>query len=214
MLEQKIIDAYNTIQDDAYITYNNSDEVSFDGSQIQQEFFEAWNYISEYYNAKKPKILKFLEVGAWKGLWGIAFTEFCKINKIKGEYVTITMMSHDPNNRHLWDTLKYINQQPQQNATLIDMNTFNEDALSEVTKNNTNYNIVFIDAGHKYEEAKNDISKFSSLATDLLLFHDIRPKKATEHCGVYQAICDAGINLTKEISTTDLQMGIGIKYII
>ena len=59
---------------------------------------------------------------------------------------------------------------------------------------------------------KNDIDKFSSLATDMLMFHDIRPFETNEHCGVYQAIQDSNSVLDEEISVAD-EMGIGIKYI-
>jgi hypothetical protein len=81
-----------------------------------------------------------------------------------------------------------------------------------VQNHHQTYDIVFIDAGHKYHEAKNDIDKFSSLATDMLMFHDIRPFVTNEHCGVYQAIQDSNIVLDEEISVAD-EMGIGIKYI-
>ena len=60
---------------------------------------------------------------------------------------------------------------------------------------------------------ENDIDKFASLATDLLLFHDIRPIEATDNCGVYKAIQDSNIKLDLEISVVDSEMGIGIKYI-
>jgi hypothetical protein len=211
MLEQKIIDTYNLVQD--YVTYTNDGSVSFNGTQRQLEFFKAWECISKYYDSKKTQNLKFLEVGAYRGLWGLAFTEFCKVKGIEGDYVTITMINHDPNNPPLYNSIDYIKNQPKMTATLIDMNTFDENALSEVQKYYQTYNIVFIDAGHKYHEVKNDIDKFSNLATDMLLFHDIRPIIPTENCGVYQAIKDSNIILDEEISIIDSEMGIGIKYI-
>ena len=210
MLAQNIINAYSAVHTQQF--YTNDDIPSFDGSQRQSEFFKAWDYISKYYSKKKPQTLKFLEVGAWKGLWGIAFIEFCKINKIKGEYVTITMIDHDPNNRPLYNTLSYILDEGFK-CHLIDLNTFDPQALNKVQAYSEDYNIVFIDAGHKYEEAKNDIDKFATLATDLLLFHDIRPIETTNNCGVYEAIQDANIELDIEISVVDSEMGIGIKYI-
>jgi hypothetical protein len=210
MLELNIIEAYSKVHTPLF--YTNNDDPSFDGSQRQSEFFTAWNTINEFYDGKTEK-LTFLEVGAWKGLWGMAFAEFCKEKGIEGEYVTITMIDHDPNNQPLYKTIDYINEQPGLKASLIDLNTFDESALSEVQKHYTSYNIVFIDAGHKYEEAKNDIDKFASLATDMLMFHDIRPVIATPNCGVYQAIVDSNITLDEEISVVDDQMGIGIKFI-
>jgi|TARA_R110000751_G_scaffold142295_1_gene245705 hypothetical protein len=210
MLEINIIESYSKVHNPHHYTNNN--ELSFDGSQRQSEFFTAWNIISSFYEGKNEK-LTFLEVGAWKGLWGMAFAEFCKQKGIEGEYVTITMIDHDPNNQPLYKTLDYINKQPGLKATLIDLNTFDENALTEVTKDHTSYNIVFMDAGHKYYEAKNDIDKFGNLATDMLIFHDIRPVIVTENCGVYQAIVDSNIVLDEEISVVDDQMGIGIKFI-
>ena len=210
MLELNIIEAYSTVHTKQF--YTNDDAPSFDGSQRQSEFFKAWKEIENFYKKSKVEKLTFLEVGAWKGLWGIAFAEFCKEKGIQGEYITITMISHDPNNQPLYRSIDYINNQPGMTASLIDMNTFSKDALNEVKKYHQTYNMVFIDAGHKYDEIKNDISKFSNLATDMLLFHDIRPMAVNEHCGVYQAIQDSNIVLDKEIAVAD-EMGIGIKFI-
>jgi hypothetical protein len=58
-----------------------------------------------------------------------------------------------------------------------------------------------------------DIKKFSPLAEDILIFHDIRPKQTNPSCGVYQAILDSNIQLDEEIVTNEGIMGIGIKYI-
>ena len=210
MIELNIINTYSQLH--SPLVYTNNDSVSFDGGQRQSEFFAAWNEIIKFYDLKKPSKITFLEVGAARGLWGIAFAEFCKEKGIQGEYVTITMMDHDPNNPPLYRSIDYINNQPKMTATLIDMNTFDKNALDEVKKYHQTYDIVFIDAGHKYHEVKNDIDKFSNLATDMLLFHDIRPIEATSNCGVYQAIQDSNIVLDEEISVAD-EMGIGIKYI-
>ncbi len=209
-LKLNIINVYSQIH--TLVSYNNNSSISFDGSQRQIEFFTAWDRITQFYENKKIDKLKFLEVGAWKGLWGLAFTEFCKLYNIKGEYTTITLIDHDPNNIPLYNTINY-NKSQGIKSNLIDMNTFDKNALSEVKKYGESFNIVFIDAGHKYHEAINDINKFSSLATDLLLFHDIRPITATNDCGVYQAIQDSNIKLDEEISTSNAEMGIGIKYI-
>jgi hypothetical protein len=210
MLELNIIEAYSTVHTKQF--YTNDDAPSFDGSQRQSEFFKAWKEIENFYKKSKVEKLTFLEVGAWKGLWGIAFAEFCKEKGIQGEYVTITMIDHDPNNQPLHQTINYINEQHNIKGSLIDLNTFDENALPEVLKHNEKFNMVFIDAGHKYHEVVNDIEKFSSLASDILLFHDIRPITPTDNCGVYQAIQDLKITLDEEIAVGD-EMGIGIKYI-
>lgn len=210
MFEQNLISVYSKLH--SKINYTNDSSVSFDGTQIQKEFFEAWGEIEKFYEKIKPSELTFLEVGAYKGLWGLAFCEFCKIKNIKGKYVTITLVDHDPNNRPLYSTLNYMNDNDCP-ADLIDLNTFDENALSEVKKIKESFNIVFIDAGHKYHEIKNDIDKFFNLATDMVLFHDIRPIQPDNFCGVYQAILDSNIVLDREIVYNGTIMGIGIKYV-
>lgn len=210
MLIKKILETYSNLHSN--VEYTDSDTVSFDGSQIQKEFFEAWDCISEYYKRNTVSELTFLEVGAWKGLWGIAFAEFCKLRGIKGKYVTITMIDQDPNNQPLYKTIEYI-QSIGVNATLIDKNTLDESALTDVLKYSKSYNMVFIDADHSYESVLSDIEKFAPLATDILLFHDIRPKAVMQNFGVYQAIVDSNISLDKEIISNENAMGIGIKYL-
>jgi len=210
-LNYKIIDTYSKVH--SSISYMNNENVSFEGSQKQKEFFEAWDVIQTFYKNSKVKKLSFLEIGAWKGLWGLAFMEFCKSKNIEGTYTTLTLLDHDPNNKPLLATLEYLTENNIKN-NLIDKNTQDPSALKDIIQISNNYNIVFIDAGHTYEEVTNDINKFSNLATDVLLFHDIRPKVKTSSCGVYQAIQDSNIILDKEICYGhDNQMGIGIKFI-
>lgn len=209
MIQQQIIQIYSQIH--APILYTNDLEVSFEGSQIQREFFMAWNYITEYYKKNPSDNISFLEVGAWKGLWGIAFCEFCKLHKIKGSYLTLTMIDQDPNNQPLYNTIEYINTQGI-TAKLINMNTLDPNSLPAVLKYSKSFNIVFIDADHRYEAVMSDISKFADLADDILLFHDIRPKEVMKNYGVYQAIVDSGLVLDEEIVTNENGMGIGIIY--
>jgi hypothetical protein len=207
MLNQNIIKTYSQIH--TSITYTNDTDISFEGSQIQQEFFSAWDYISKYFKQNPTNELKFLEIGAWKGLWGIAFCEFCKSQNINGSYLTLTMIDQDPNNQPLYRTIDYINSQGI-TANLIDLNTMHPDALPSILEYGSSFNIVFIDADHSYEAVISDISKFSNLADDILLFHDIRPKQVVPNYGVYQAIIDSGLTLDKEIITNENGMGIGI----
>lgn len=208
-LEQKIIDTYSKIH--TPIQYTNSNKVSFEGSQIQQEFFTTWNRITEYFKQNPVNRLNFLEIGAWKGLWGIAFCEFCKLTNIDGSYLTLTMIDQDPNNQPLYKTIDYINSQGI-TADLIDMDTKHPNALATILEYESSFNIVFIDADHSYEAVMNDISKFSKLAGSILLFHDIRPKHIIPNYGVYQAIIDSGLILDEEITTNENGMGIGIIY--
>jgi hypothetical protein len=209
MLRKQIIQTYSQIH--APILYTDGLDISFEGSQVQREFFQAWDYIADYFKQNPTDKLTFLEVGAWKGLWGIAFCEFCKIQKIEGEYLTLTMINQDPNNQPLYKTIDYINSQGIL-AKLIDINTLDENALPEVLKHRSSFNIVFIDADHSYDSVMSDISKFAGLSDDILLFHDIRPKAVLPNFGVYQAIIDSNLTLDTEIVTNETGMGIGIIY--
>ena len=210
MLHKKIIQTYSKVHTN--VEYTNDTAISFDGSQIQYEFFTAWECIEKYYQKNKTNYLSFLEIGAWKGLWGLAFTEFCKMHKIRGEYLTLTMIDQDQNNKYLKSSLDYIRSE-RLKANLVDMSTLSEKALPEILKYSDSFNIVFIDAAHDYLSVINDINKFAPLAQDLLIFHDIRPVIPTSSCGVYQAIKDLGIELDEEIVTHQTLMGIGIKYV-
>lgn len=207
-----IIETYSKIHSSIELVDDN--QITFEGSQIQGEFKKAWEVIEEYYNENPTGTLSFLEVGAWKGLWAIAFAHFCSIHDIEGYYVTITKLNDDINNNGLLKTIKYINKHSWDIcADVIDSDTHNILAEDLVRKYNEKYNIVFIDAGHKYEDVINDITKFAPLCKDILLFHDIRPVEPTLNCGVYKAIKNSGIELDIEIVTREDLMGIGIKYI-
>jgi hypothetical protein len=207
----KITEQYSKLHTNTTYTYNDK-EISFDGSQIVEEFSEAWNKISDYYKTNKVSQITFLEIGAYRGLWAIAFAELCKSLKVKGKYVTITLMDNDTNNIHLHKSLDYVKSLGI-DTTLINGNTLDENALDSVKQHSSTYNIVFIDGGHTYDVISSDIQKFVPLCEDILLFHDIRPKQKNQNNGVYQAIQDASIELDEEIVSNEEIMGIGVKYI-
>lgn len=210
-LNKQIIQVYSAIH--APVEYTNATGVSFQGSQIQLEFFEAWKCISEYFEKNPSKHITFLEVGAWRGLWGLAFCEFCKLQNIKGTYLTVTMIEQDlSGNTPLYQTLDYMNSQEGIKADLININTLDDKALPEVNKFANSFDIVFIDADHSYDSVMSDISKFAKLSNDILLFHDIRPKQVVSNFGVYQAIIDSKLSIDTEIVTNENGMGIGIIY--
>lgn len=208
---EEIIKQYEKIHSNTLHSVMGSN-VTFDGSQILEEFTTAWDCIDRYYKKSNRKHLSFLEVGAYRGLWGMAFGLYCIQNNIEGTYVTITMIDEDDNNQHLYKSLDYLKSIGIK-TDLINLNTSDVTALDRVNEIQSSYNIVFIDAGHRYEEVLNDIQKFVPLCDDVLLFHDIRPKEMNDFNGVYEAIKASKIHLDEEIVTNENVMGIGIKYI-
>lgn len=206
-LHLNIIETYSKIL--GPVEYKNNSDVSFHGSQKQVEFFKAWDLISEYYNKNKKQELTFLEVGAAEGLWGIAFIEFCKYYQIKGRYVTITWINHDPNpNKNLFRVLNYLNENGIE-TDLVDGDSTIDENVDKIKNILSEYDMVFIDASHEYKDVMKDIPNYGSMAKDMLMFHDIRSKIG----GVYNAIKDSDLQLDEEIIDSEDTMGIGIKYI-
>lgn len=191
------------------INYTNDCDVSFEGSQKQCEFFKAWDFISEYYSKNKKQELYFLEVGAWKGLWGLAFYEFCKLNDIKGSYTTVTWIDHNVGpNTELLKVISYLNNNGMK-ADLVDGDSTTEECINKVKSIRSSYDMIFIDASHEYKDVMKDILNYGPIAKDILMFHDIRSKIG----GVYNAIKDSDLKLDEEIIHSEDTMGIGIKYI-
>lgn len=206
--EKNVVDAYSKIIHP--IDISKPYAISFDGSQKPFEFFKAWEIIGERLNDTSHP--RFLEIGAFKGLWAIAFFEWCKLNNKKGSYITITWMEHNPANEDLLKVIRHYTEEFL--LELVDDNSQLDDTQVKVVNltpdmNIDKYDLVLIDADHRYEGAKKDIELYSPLAK-ILVFHDIRPEGANEHCGVYQAIKDSGIKLDYEIVCAADMMGIGI----
>lgn len=187
--------------------------VSFDGSQKPYEFFSAWEIINDA--LKDVNEPTFLEVGAYKGLWAIAFFEWCKLNNKKGSYGTITWMEHNPANK---DLLKVISHYQNQGfvCKLIDANSQLEETAKQVTVldpqtfNIQKIDVILIDADHRYEGALKDIQLYKPLVGKLLVFHDIRPQEPNDGCGVFKAITDSNVTLDHQIACGNDIMGIGI----
>jgi len=192
------------------VTYVEGPEVSFNGSQIQDEFFKAWECIDAYYAKNKTKHISFLEIGAYKGLWALALAAYCQEKNLSFEYATVTYMEQDPNNNPLYNVQEYY-RSIEASFTLVNSPAQDPKALDQLPLNK--YNIVFIDGDHTYEMVKQDIAIYKPLAVNMLLFHDIRPVITNPGCGVYQAIEEAGITLDEQIIVDGDWMGIGIHYV-
>lgn len=208
IFRENVINLYSEVVEP--VGYVEGTQVSFNGSQIQDEFFKAWECINAFYEEKKPAYLSFLEIGAYKGLWALALAEFCKEKGIGFEYATVTYMSQDPNNHPLYDVKDYYNK-IERTFTLINSPSQNPEVLTQLPRDT--YDIVFIDGDHRYEMVKQDIAIYRPLAKDILLFHDIRPIFSNPSCGVYEAIEEAGISLDEQIIVDGQWMGIGIHYV-
>lgn len=191
------------------VTITEGPTVSFNGSQIPDEFFRAWMCIDNFYNENPAQHISFLEIGAYKGLWALALSEFCKEKGLTYEYTTVTYMSQDPNNNPLYNVQQYY-QEIGQSFTLINSPSQDRTILQRLKPS---YNIVFIDGDHTYEMVKEDISIYAPIAENMLLFHDIRPVFTTPQCGVYEAIQDYDLELHEQIVVDGDWMGIGIHYV-
>lgn len=202
------MEEFDMLYHNIYPYSGGSGDPSYHGSQIKEEFKRAWDCIIEYIE-DIPGVVSFLEIGAYKGLWPLMLSFICKKLDKKFNYTTITWLDQDYNNQDLLKIKEYYNQEGLK-FKLINLNS--QDPTSK-SKLKSKYHIVFIDADHRYEGAKKDIELYSSLATKLLIFHDIRPIIPTSNCGVYKAIKDSSIELDKEIIVDGGKMGIGIKFI-
>lgn len=182
---------------------------SFNGSQIPDEFFGAWNSISNFYDSNPTKHISFLEIGAYRGLWALALSEFCNEKGLSYEYATVTYMEQDANNNPLYNVQKYYE------GNNVKFNLINSPSQDKslLERLNPSYNIVFIDGDHSYNMVMEDIAIYAPIATDMVLFHDIRPKQPNPGCGVYLAINDSGLELHEEIVVDGDWMGIGIHYV-
>ena len=188
--------------------------VSFHGCQIMDEFIPTWVDLAGAIAACKSDTVTFLEVGAYKGLWALMFRYMCEYYEKKPHYATVTWLSQDDNNHPLPKVQKYYQELGYQ-FDLIDGNSIAESTKAQLldTTGLDKFNIVFIDADHRYEYVMEDIKLYSGLAEDILFFHDVKPRVKNDHCGVYQAIKDSNINLDVEHTTNDHIMGLGLKFI-
>ena len=71
---------------------------NYNGSQNANEFFAMWGILSQYIILRKLKKVRFLEIGAYKGLWALMLSHICDKLKVDYEYTTITKLSQDSSN--------------------------------------------------------------------------------------------------------------------
>ena len=180
----------------------------YHGSQIKEEFIQAWDKITKIIQNTEGTFT-FLEIGAYRGLWPLMLSHVCKSLGKSFEYTTVTWLDQDPNNEGIHKVFDYYKDN-NLSYKLVNMDSQTQEARDAVEGF---YDIVFIDADHRYDGVKKDIELYKNLATKALMFHDIRPFFTTPDCGVYQALLDSDIVLDEEIIVDGGKMGIGFKFI-
>lgn len=175
--------------------------LAYDGGQHFNEFWNCMYFLLESYEGRS---LNFLEIGAAKGLWPYTLNVFSEAYDIDLTYTTVTMMSQDirvnqylPKVGQLFDERKF---------TLIDADSTSPEAYEPLA---SNFDVVFIDANHDYDYVMKDIHNYAHRATDLLIFHDIRPLNG----GVARAVIENDIAFDHEFIENEQIMGIGIKEV-
>lgn len=191
--------------DKLYAELISPDIENYDGSQNKAEFHDCIKYIDRRIREIDDKEIWFLEIGAYKGLWALAFNILCIENQKIPKYVTITWLSQDPNNQDLLKTRKRYHDNGHL-FELIDADSTLKKSWQDVTTIKSSYHFVFIDGDHSFPSVMEDIKNYAPLASDLLIFHDIN----TKDCGVPKAIQKSGITLNIRTSYGDI-MGIGIR---
>lgn len=89
-----------------------------------------------------------------------------------------------------------------------------KNVISSVKRIAGNYDFIFIDAGHEYEEVKADWENYGPLANagSIVAFHDITPHKFRGVDKLWREIQSAGY-VTQELITPGADLGIGIVYL-
>lgn len=186
--------------------------VSYHGSQIKEEFMLTWHELIHFIHKMDCKTISFLEIGAYKGLWPLMLSKVCKEYGKVPEYTTVTLLEQDSANHSLAGVEQYYKDN-NWTFNLIDADSNLDSTKQSVLNYGNSFNFVFIDADHRYNYAKKDIELYSPLCSDVQIFHDVKPRIATEGVGVWQAICDNNITIDKEFSLYDINYGLGLKFI-
>lgn len=191
--------------------------VYWHGCQILEEFAYTWYDLINEMSDIDSKEITFLELGAFKGLWSLAFYLACKKLNKTPTYTTVTLMQgnfldgQDFDNQDLFKCQRFYKEKNLE-FNLINKDTTSTPSIKEVSEINKSYNFVFIDADHRYDFVKKDIKNYHPLSKNITLFHDTKPRVKTHDFGIYEAIIDSGLKLTKEYSECDDHFGIGLIY--
>lgn len=196
--------------DALYAKHISTNTDDYDGSQKKEEFAECIEYLDRRISEIAETDLWFLEIGAYRGLWALAFKVLCEKHGKTPNYATVTWIDDNPeNNKDLFRVQKYYESEGLFFG-IVDGDSTSPESLARVTKMQDAYQFVFIDADHTFEAVTKDIQNYAALATHILMFHDINTKSfQSKPCGVSKAIEKSGIPLNLRISYDNV-MGIGI----
>jgi predicted O-methyltransferase YrrM len=120
----------------------------------------------DLYRERKP--MRVLEIGTY---FGGTLYHWLQNAQPGALVVSVDSYATPVDNRHLYD------EWTPDDVTLhvVEGDTHAPSTLAEVREYSDSYDWIFIDAGHRYEEVKNDWEVFGSLVADggLVCFHDI-----------------------------------------
>ncbi len=177
----------------------------FDGSQIPSEFHMCLDVLCGRISRIEAEVITLLEIGAFKGLWPLAFSVLCDRLAKRPAYASVTLMADNVENQSLLKVEEYYRNRGW-TFVLVDGDS-RKPATKEqlVEKSGACFDFVLIDADHSYKAVRTDIQSYTGMARHLVLFHDINTPK----CGVSRAIRKEKIELHCTISHARV-MGIGI----
>jgi hypothetical protein len=176
-----------------------------DGSQIPSEFRMCLDLLYGRISRIEAEEIAFLEIGAFKGLWPLAFSVLCARLGKQPTYSTVTLMADNIENQSLLKVEEYYHTC---GWTFVLIDGDSQDAATKqslVKRSGAVFDFVLIDADHSCQAVRKDIQSYGAMASHLLLFHDIN----TPTCGVSKAIRKEKIELHCKIAHSNI-MGIGI----
>lgn len=163
------------------------------GIHLQQNPDELTDLVMFLVSKFDKKPIKYLEVGSAAGGTCFVFNKYLNI-----EHNAIIDNNMHPKAPHRQEVLKTINH------TEFVGNSLDKDAI-EFAKNKGEYDLMFIDAGHQYDEIKNDIINYTPFLnkSGIVIFHD-----TSAVSDVRKAVDELITNTWKLLFESNVQFGI------
>ncbi len=141
----------------------------FDGTfnhllQIPDELSDLIFFLKKYEKDKKIKLNSFLEIGFSHGITNTILNKFFNFNK----NVALDILGAHLNGTTFLANLRF------KNLILFCSDANSRNTIKRI-KNLGPYNLIFIDADHKYESVKKDFYNYSNFISEkgLIIMHDI-----------------------------------------